>query len=309
VRAAPPLAKFPAFPVISGVCLLAIFVTVAIRTGHTSIEPFTTSSLAFDGQPWRLVSSTLPHGDWLHLAFNVYWMWVLGTKLEETLGPVTTFVIMLVLAVGSGAAEYALSVGGIGLSGVGYGFVGLLWVLSRRDIRFRDAFDSRVLYLFIAWGFLCVALTYADILPVGNIAHASGFVLGVLIGHVLAPSGAVRRALAAVALVALVGGGLAGAALYRPEINFNASEAALDDAYAGSAALGEQQYELAARLLRRSLALDGDRAKTWYNYGVALQYVGDPSGLTPADAWLRAFSLDPLDEQIREAMLQSVMRD
>jgi len=121
VRAAPSLSRFPAFPVVSGVCALAIFMTIAVKTGRTSADPFTMSSLAFDGQPWRLVSSALPHGDWIHLAFNVIWLWILGTKLEETLGPITTFAIMVVLAAGSQASQYTLDVHGTGLPGVGYG--------------------------------------------------------------------------------------------------------------------------------------------------------------------------------------------
>jgi hypothetical protein len=217
--------------------------------------------------------------------------------------------MMLVLAIGSSAAQYAFDVGGIGLSGVGYGIVGALWVLSRRDLRFRDAFDRSVLVTFIAWGFLCVALTYAEVLPVGNIAHASGLVLGVVIGHVIAPGTPIRRGLAGLLLVALVGGSLAAAALYRPQVNLEPSDAALDDAHRGTEALREKRFEEGARLLRRSLALDGDSALAWYNYGVALQHVSDPHGLTKRDAWLRAFSLDPVDERYRAAMLGSFVDD
>jgi len=101
---------------------------------------------------------------------------------------------------------------------------------------------------------------------------------------------------------------VAGAALFRPRININASEAALDDAYRASLALEEKRWAEGARLLRRSLALDGERAASWYNYGVALQHVEAPDGMTSREAWLRAFALDPTDEQIRQAMLQSALR-
>lgn len=289
------------FPVVSGVCALAIFVTVAIRLGRTSELPFVMSSLAFEGEPWRLASSALPHGSWVHLGFNVIWLWILGTKLEETLGSVTTLALFAVLAVGSEAAQYALDVGGIGLSGIGYGLVGCLWILWQRDRRFADAFEPAVLITFVLWGVLCVAFTMSGIYPVGNIAHAAGFLLGVVIGFAIAPGSLAVRGLAGGVLALLLAGSIAAAALWRPRVNLDPTNAALDDAYFGSIALENKRYADAARMLRRSLALDPDRATTWYNYGIALEAAPDGSGVRAVDAWRRAFALDPFDPQIRDA--------
>ncbi len=286
---------------------MAIFVTIAVKSGRTAIDPFVMTSLAFESEPWRLASSALPHGDWLHLLFNIIWLWILGTKVEEVLGHATTLAIVVVLAVGSGAAQFGLANGGIGLSGVGYGLVGLLWILSRRDKRFRDAFDRHVLITFLVWGVLCVLLTISNVWNIGNIAHASGLVLGALIGVAIAPGPRVQRVAAALGLGALIAGSLVGAAWFRPEINFSA-HAGDDDAYHGAQALGERQYELAARHLRRALALDPSDADDWYNYGVALQHVSDPDGLTAIDAWERSRKLAPNDEQVRRAIAIEYMR-
>jgi tetratricopeptide (TPR) repeat protein len=162
-----------------------------------------------------------------------------------------------------------------------------------------------VLITFVIWGVMCVAFTASGIYPVGNIAHAAGFVLGVVIGLVVAPGSLPVRALAGGLLAALLAGGLAAAALWRPQVNLDPENAALDDAYFGSEALGDKRYDDAARLLRRSLALDPDRATTWYNYGIALSAGPDGSGLRPVDAWRRAFGLDPFDPQIRDAFFES----
>lgn len=280
------------------VAVMAIFVTLAVKSGRTAIDPFVMSSLAFESEPWRLASSALPHGDWLHLLFNVIWLWVLGTKVEEVLGHATTLAIMVVLAVGSGAAQFGLANGGIGLSGVGYGLVGLLWVLSRRDKRFRDAIDRHVLITFLAWGVLCVLLTVSNVWHIGNVAHGSGLVLGALIGWSIAPGPRLQRAAASLGLVALIGASVAGAGWYRATINFSAS-ASSDDSIRGVEALGERKYERAARHLRRALALDPDNADDWYNYGIALQHVSDPDGLTAIDAWERSRRLAPHDDQVR----------
>lgn len=273
------------------ICAMAIFVTVAVRMERTSIDPFVMSSLAFESEPWRLVSSTLPHGDWIHLLFNVIWIWVLGTKLEEVLGHVTTFAIVVILAVGSGAAQYAFAVGGIGLSGVGYGLVGCLWILSKRDSRFRDAIDRNVIITFLAWGLLCVALTYSGVWNIGNIAHGSGFVLGAIIGWVIAPGPIARRVGAGLGLAVLVGALVAASALFRADINLSGEGAALEDANLGVEALFAKDYEAAERYLQRALALDPRNAGAWHNYGIALHHLGREQ--EAATAWSRAQELDP----------------
>lgn len=286
VRPAPAVSRFLEFPVTGAISAMAIFVTIAIKSGRTDIDPFVMSSVAFDSEPWRLASSALPHGNWFHLIFNIIWLWVLGTKLEEVWGHVPTLAIFAVLAVGSGAAEWAFAVGGIGLSGVGYGLVGLLWILRKRDPRFRDAIDRNVVITFLAWGVLCVLLTVSNVWAIGNIAHGSGLVIGGVLGYAIAPGPSARRIAAAAGAVILVGGLVFVAGWMRPDVNFSAN-AGDRDGYLGAKALENKEYELAARHLRRALELDSD-ADDWYNYGIALGHVADPQGLTPVDAWNRA---------------------
>ncbi len=112
----------------------------------------------------------------LHLAFDVYWTWVFGTLIEMTWGHVAMFLIFALLAAGSSAAQYALVTGGAGLSGVGYGLFGMLWVLSRRNRRFADVIDQQTIRLFVAWFFICIVITYVGF-PIGNVAHGFGLVL------------------------------------------------------------------------------------------------------------------------------------
>jgi membrane associated rhomboid family serine protease len=78
----------------------------------------------------------------LHLAFNVYWLWILGTVIERIYGHTKTMLLIVLFAVGSSSLDFALARGGGGLSGVGYGLFGLLWILSMRDDRFSDAINQ-----------------------------------------------------------------------------------------------------------------------------------------------------------------------
>ncbi|MHC4860976.1 MAG: rhomboid family intramembrane serine protease, partial [Planctomycetota bacterium] len=40
----------------------------------------------WDGGWWALLTSAFVHIEIWHLAFNVYWLWVLGSRLERTIG-------------------------------------------------------------------------------------------------------------------------------------------------------------------------------------------------------------------------------
>jgi GlpG protein len=289
------------------VSLAAIFVFGAVRFGKTADDPFLMNSLAFEGEPWRLVANVLPHGDPLHLLFNVYWMWVLGTRLEEELGHVTTLVVFVVLAVGSGAAQYAFSIGGIGLSGIGYGIVGYLAAARRIDPRFRDGIDSRTLQLFAAWFVLCVVLTITNVLPIGNWAHGVGFVLGIPIAYVLAPGPSGRRFGAALLVIAIVGGSVGAAWKWRDVVNLS-HQAGSDDRDLGTAELEQKKYEAAIRHLERAVTADPKDANAWYNYGVALQYGAGHLDIDELEAWKKALALDPKDELYRDTVADTLRR-
>ena len=87
---------------------------------------------------------------------------------------------MIFLGVASSAVQFLVAgQGGIGLSGIGYGFFGLL-LATRGSPRGPDyVLPHKVITLFIAWFFVCIALTQSQIVPVGNTAHAAGCVFGV----------------------------------------------------------------------------------------------------------------------------------
>ena len=150
---APKWRDIPKYPVIAGVATLAVVVTIA-WAAKVDISPLYESAEIRRGQLWRLVTSIFPHIDILHLAFNLYWLWVLGTVVERVYGHAKTILLLALLAVGSNSLDFAFDQGGVGLSGVGYGLFGLLCVLSERDERFRGAIDRRTVQLFVGWFFI-----------------------------------------------------------------------------------------------------------------------------------------------------------
>src|SRR5215471_11720924 len=116
---------FPKYPVVTGTMLLACAATIAWWS-HFDLTVLTVGPDVQRGQLWRLFTGIFLHVDILHLLFNLYWLWMFGTLLERTFGHARTAFIVILLAIGSSAFEFALDRGGVGLSGVGYGLFGMV---------------------------------------------------------------------------------------------------------------------------------------------------------------------------------------
>jgi membrane associated rhomboid family serine protease len=128
------------------------------------------------------LTSTLPHLDIFHLSFNLVWTAVFGVAIERAFGSGRTLALYAVLAATSGLAEFALFRGGVGLSGVGYGLFGLLWMLKRQGHPLGAVLEPAFVPVFIGWFFLCLVLTMAGVWNIANVAHGAGALFGILIG-------------------------------------------------------------------------------------------------------------------------------
>jgi len=271
MRPPPKLSDFPRYPVVAGTAVLAVGVTLA-WWAKMDVSPLFETAMIRRGELWRLVTNILPHGGVLHLLFNVYWLWVFGTLLEDVYGHLKTAALILLFAVGSGAWEFALAAGGIGLSGVGYGFFGLLWMLARHDERFREAIDAKTVQLFIGWFFLCIVTTLTHVMPIANIAHGAGAVLGILVGLAITLPDHRGLTLAGVGAILMVG--LWGATLGRPRINLS-SNAGYEEGKWGYDALMANKNREAVRWFRDAVAYQPKTTAYWYDLGLAYQRLGN----------------------------------
>lgn len=182
---------------------LAIVVTLYFWNGQDP-ELVTMSPLAFTTEPWRLLTSTLAHGNFIHIFFNLYWMKMLGPVFEERLHPLLVIAIFVTIAAGSGAAQYAVGIGGVGLSGVVYGLLGFLWYANTRADAFRGLLPSSTIKLMVGWFFLCIIATRMGTLNVANVAHGVGGIMGWVAGWVvLSPT--TTRPLKTLAYYAMLG--------------------------------------------------------------------------------------------------------
>jgi len=289
MRPPPKWTEFPRYPVIAGTILLAVAVTIAWWSKWDVSMLLATAEIR-RGQLWRLFTSIFPHVDILHLLFNVYWLWVFGSLIEGVCGHAKAAAFIALFAVGSSSFEFALAQGGVGLSGVGYGFFGLLWVLSRRDERFRDSIDRRTVVVFVVWFFFCIATTLTHTFAVGNVAHAAGAVLGILVGLTITIP--VRRLLVASAIVAIVAFGLWGSTLGRPRLNLS-GKAGFEEGQWGYSALLADHNDEAVRWLREATTLQPKSPELWMDLGIAYQRLGNIPAATAA--YSQAHNLKPDD--------------
>lgn len=292
---APKWKDIPKYPVISGVAFIAIVVTLTWWSG-ANISPLFETAEIRRGQLWRLVTSIFPHLDILHLVFNLYWLWIFGTIAERVYGHLRTALLIFLLALGSNSVDFALASGGVGLSGVGYGLFGLLYVLSQYDERFQDTLDRSIVNLFVLWFFFCIFMTVIHVFNVANVAHAGGAALGLLIGYaIVLPK---RRVLFIAGTAALILLGLCGSTFARPFVNLS-GRGGYEEGKWGYDALVLDRNREALRWLRDAVRYQPKIAAYWFNLGIAYERLNHRSD--SVTAYKRAYQLNPWDSSYAEA--------
>lgn len=212
------------------------------------------SRLWLDGAWWRVITAGMLHGSWLHLALNVWSLWVVGEWVETTWGHARTAVLFglssVVGCVASAAWVEAPMV--VGASAGIMGMAGALFVgrtLGRGEVAARlRPISARVLGIWLA---ALVALGFfVDM--IAQAGHLGGLVAGLLLGA--AWSG--REA--AIGLAARVGLGLTLAGLMllarQPQARPHYDE------FLGYALLERAQDEAAVQAFERALERQPDDA-------------------------------------------------
>lgn len=274
-------------PVVAAVIGAAVAVFVADLAGRDTSR-LVLDVRAFHGEPWRVLTTVLPHADVLHLGFNLLWLARLGTALERGGGSLAAAGVVLLGAVIPGVAQYALAGSGIGLSGVVYAVAALLWVL-RRDARFAGAMTHRDAVLLVAWFFFCIATTWTGVWAVANVAHGAGALVGLAVATMVRWRG-VRRAIAGLAMAALGAASLAGATRLRPLVNLD-REVGSDASHLGWVALDQERNAEAMMWLTEATRVAPRCAACWSNLGVARHRAADLEGAV--EAFRRSHAIDP----------------
>jgi membrane associated rhomboid family serine protease len=160
------------------------------------------------GAYWRLLTSAFLHGSVLHIAFNMYALYLFGPTLERILGSLRFLALYLVCAVSGSVMAYWFTgplTSTLGASGAVFGLFGAALILLYQ--RGQDV--SFLLILLV----LNVALSFRP--GVSWQGHFGGLLAGLLIGAVIAYTPRAHRNAAQIGLYAVLIGGLAAAVLAR----------------------------------------------------------------------------------------------
>ena len=145
------------------------------------------------GEVWRAITPIFLHFNILHLVFNAMMLLSLGGRTEASRGTLRFLALVLVLAVASNLCEYYLqwdvtnnpplsfreSPRFGGLSGVIYGLFGYAWMKMRFAPELGLGLSRETVIIMLGWFVLCLLGLVAGI---ANVAHASGLILGIVIG-------------------------------------------------------------------------------------------------------------------------------
>jgi GlpG protein len=181
------------FPYITASILLicvAIFAGINIENNpqwwlNSNHWGYFTSDDIRDGKLWGLLTNAFVHKELWHIGFNMYWLWIFGRKIEFEKGHTRFLLIVLSSAIVSSIWEMAFGDGsGIGFSGVGFALFGYIYMQDRRNNpAFAGFMNVFTVNLFMFWMFFCLVLTLMHLWQVGNAAHASGLIWGMLLAY------------------------------------------------------------------------------------------------------------------------------
>jgi membrane associated rhomboid family serine protease len=142
----------------------------------------------YDGAYYRLVTSMFIHYGLLHLALNMWVLWMLGRILEIDLGPLRFAALYLLAGLGGGVAAFLISPDSLsaGASGAIYGLFGAFLVIARRLGRDTGAIVALLV--------VNLVLTFS-VSGISWQGHLGGLVTGGLVGAILAYAPRANRTL------------------------------------------------------------------------------------------------------------------
>jgi membrane associated rhomboid family serine protease len=153
-----------------------------------ALEPH---AIVAQAEYWRLFTALFPHGGFLHLAFNLFALYVLGPALERSIGTIRFFACYLISGLASSAGVVALSEIGlvrvgqvIGASGCIMGVVGAWagFLLRHHHAPFAKQRLANIALIVV------IQIAFDLSTPqVSMTSHICGLVAGFFLGLILAP--------------------------------------------------------------------------------------------------------------------------
>jgi GlpG protein len=184
---------------VAGYVILSVFAQTAWVSALTfqKFQP-TIAGLMFEpvtqalqrGELWRLLTPAFLHFNLLHIVFNGLWIWEFGKRLEVYFSRRIYLTLFIAVAIGANIVQYLAASDALfgGLSGVVYGYLGVLFVAQRIAPSPVLAVPPGIFIFMLLWLALGVFGVIDFFLPgssaVGNGAHLGGLLFGLIFGYI-----------------------------------------------------------------------------------------------------------------------------
>ena len=148
--------------------------------------------LVADGQWWRLVTVVLVHAGLLHLAFNMYFLYLIGPIIESLYGSARFLLLYVVTAAAASTLSFILEpAAAVGASGALFGLAGVLAVTMRvyKPLLGRQAtaLAGQIVFLIVLNLVFDVGVVQIGALSIDIFAHIGGLLAGLWLGLVIPP--------------------------------------------------------------------------------------------------------------------------
>lgn len=176
--------------------LIVLAVVVAVYTQFQTDSPYLGQLQILDtsrvgglglaeirsGEVWRLFTPCFVHFSFLHLVFNMMWMYDLGRQIEASRGTLMLGFLFLVIGGTSNYAQYLADGPQFGgMSGVVFGLFGYVLLMARfAPSAGMVMINSNAIFVLV-WFVVCLT---GAVGPIANWAHGVGLLVGVGFGGI-----------------------------------------------------------------------------------------------------------------------------
>ena len=129
------------------------YLTIQDFLSTANINSFDSITISINaGEVWRLVTPIFLHFSIFHLIFNSLLLWILGQKIEYSIGSLYFFMSVFFISIISNLSQYLLAKSVLfgGLSGLVYGLLGFIWISYKFFKRANNVNTSRAFRFYVS---------------------------------------------------------------------------------------------------------------------------------------------------------------
>lgn len=176
-----PIRRATVTQVLIGINLVAfVLELVAGLDGVITGFGMSPAAVSVGGEWWRLLTAAFLHGGFLHIAFNMYVLWVIGPQLESVFGHIRYLILFLLSALGGSVVSYTFgpfATVSVGASGAIFGLMAAL-IVAGRSMRADVTQIVILLVINVVIGFVAPGIDWR--------AHLGGAAVGAVVAAVMA---------------------------------------------------------------------------------------------------------------------------